>query len=97
MNNKDFIAALSNKMGMDSKETQIMTNKMVDCLASVLEENSEVAVSGFGSFEVKKKNERVIIHPSTGKKMLVPPKLTVNFKLSKTLKVKAKSKVDLQE
>jgi DNA-binding protein HU-beta/integration host factor subunit alpha len=29
---------------------------------------------------VKKKMERVMVNPSTGQRMLVPPKLVLNFK-----------------
>lgn len=92
MNNKGFIAALSEKMNLNQKETQTLANKMVDGMVNFMDEGNDVVVSGFGSFEVKKKNERVITNPSTGKRMLVPPKLTVNFKLSKSLKDKAKEK-----
>lgn len=92
MNNKGFIAALSEKMNLNQKETQTLANKLVDGMVNFMDEGNDVVVSGFGSFEVKKKNERVITNPSTGKRMLVPPKLTVNFKLSKSLKDKTKEK-----
>jgi DNA-binding protein HU-beta/integration host factor subunit alpha len=39
-----------------------------------------VLVPTFGTFEVKKKMERVMVNPSTGQRMLVPPKLVLNFK-----------------
>ena len=59
-------------------------------MTEMLESGNEVNVQGFGSFEVKKKNERVIVHPSTGKKILVPPKLVVGFKQSNVLKSQVK-------
>lgn len=43
-----------------------------------------IMVSGFGTFETRKRLERVLISPSTGQRMLVPPKIVVNFKLSNT-------------
>ena len=42
----------------------------------------------FGNFEVKKRLERVIVNPTTGQRMLVPPKLVVAFKPSQILKAK---------
>lgn len=47
-----------------------------------------IMVSGFGTFETRKRLERVLISPATGQRMLVPPKIVVNFKLSNTLKAK---------
>ena len=53
-------------------------------------ELDSVVVPGFGTFEPKKRNERVMIHPSTGKRMLVPPKVVLGFKVSNVLKAKLK-------
>ena len=54
-----------------------------------LEENA-VMVPNFGTFEVKKKMERIMVNPSTGQRMLVPPKLVLGFKPSPTWKDKIK-------
>ena len=45
----------------------------------------------FGSFEVKKRLERIMVNPSTGQRMLVPPKLVLNFKPVASIKEKLKS------
>ena len=47
-------------------------------------------VVGFGNFEAKKKNERVVVNPSNGKRMLVPPKVVLAFKVSNVLKNRLK-------
>jgi len=88
MNNKEFITELSSRLNLQFKETQDVANNLLETFTSLLEKGNEVALTGFGSFEVKKRNERIIINPSSGKKMLVPPKLTVNFKQSSILKAK---------
>ena len=92
MNNREFIEELSAKLQLDTKETQRIVNSMVDSMATLRDEGNEIGVAGFGTFEVKKKNERIIVHPSTGKKMLVPPKLALNFKQSNILKSQVKEK-----
>ena len=38
-------------------------------------------------------NERVMVNPSNGKRMLVPPKITMNFKVSNVLKARLKNQV----
>ena len=55
-----------------------------------LEEGNMIAVQGFGSFEVKKKAERISINPASKQRMLVPPKLVLSYKPSNTLKDKFK-------
>ena len=55
-----------------------------------LEEGNVIAVQGFGSFEVKKKAERISINPASKQRMLVPPKLVLSYKPSNTLKDKFK-------
>ena len=48
-------------------------------------------VPNFGTFEVKKKLERIMVNPSTGQRMLVPPKLVLNFKLNANWKERVKN------
>jgi DNA-binding protein HU-beta/integration host factor subunit alpha len=44
------------------------------------QEDDSLMIPNFGTFEVKKKMERIMVNPSTGQRMLVPPKLVLNFK-----------------
>ncbi len=61
---------------------------LVSELTAALEDEQTVSISSFGNFEVKKRLERVIVNPTTGQRMLVPPKLVVAFKPSQILKSK---------
>ena len=63
-------------------------NALTSEMASQFEEENTITIFGFGSFEVRKKLERVVINPATKQRMLVPPKMTLNFKPSTTLKEK---------
>ncbi|MBQ1486774.1 MAG: HU family DNA-binding protein [Muribaculaceae bacterium] len=68
--------------------------KLLDSLAGVLStrcgEMDTVVIPSFGAFEPKKRNERVMLHPSTGRRMLVPPRVVLSFKISQVLKAKLK-------
>ena len=55
-----------------------------------LQEGKIIAIQGFGTFEVKKKMERISVNPSTQQRMLIPPKLVLTYKPSITLKEKFK-------
>ena len=91
MNNKQFIAELARRMGYSSTDTQKMIYQVIDAMGDSFMEGNTVIVQNFGSFEVKKRLERIIVNPTTGQRMLVPPKLTLGFKISPTWKGKLKS------
>ena len=80
MNNKDFIAELAQRTGFTAEDTQKYVNSIVEAMGDHFQESDSVLIPTFGTFEVKKKLERVMVNPSTGLRMLVPPKLVLNFK-----------------
>lgn len=90
MNNKEFIASLASRTGYSQDTTQKMVKTVIEVMATNFEAGDPVQITGFGSFEVKKRLERVMKNPSTGNTMLIPPKLVLNFK--PTLSVKAQFK-----
>jgi DNA-binding protein HU-beta len=90
MNNKEFIAELSKRFGYTFDETQNIVNTLVGTMNANFQEIEPVSVPAFGTFEVKKKLERIVVNPSTQQRMLVPPKLVLNFKPSASLKEKIK-------
>jgi len=92
MNNKEFISELATRMGFSMAETQRMVTSVVDEAAERLQGGDTLSVIGFGTFDVKKKMERVIINPATQQRMLVPPKLVLDFKAVPRLKDKIKGK-----
>ena len=90
MNNKEFIADLANRTKLGSREVGSLVNATVSAIIGELTEENTIAIPGFGSFEVKKKLERVLVNPTTKQRMLIPPKMTVNFKPNTSLKLKVK-------
>lgn len=85
MNNKDFLNALSKRTGYKPNEVQRMVKATFSTIISQLAEGNSVTLTSLGTFDVKKRMERIMNNPSTGKKMLVPPKLVVSFKPQKGL------------
>ena len=59
-------------------------------MAQQLQDGNTVAIHGFGTFEVRKKLERISINPATQQRMLIPPKLVLTYKPSAILKEKFK-------
>ena len=64
MNNKEFIATLAAKTGYTQDESQKMAKAIVDLMGKSFESGEPVPVVGFGTFEVKKRLERVMVNPS---------------------------------
>lgn len=86
MNNKEFIAELSRRLGYTAKDTSSLMAALVAGMTEELEDENVIAVQNIGSFEVRKKQERVVVNPATQQRMLVPPKLVINFKPSASFK-----------
>lgn len=88
MNNKEFISELSKQSSLSTSVTGKLVNEFIKILEEHFEHNDVVSFSSFGSFEVKKKLERISVNPTTGKRYLIPPKLVLAFKQSNVLKDK---------
>lgn len=86
MNNKEFIATLASRLGISVADTQSMADGLTAIISSELENGNAIQIGGLGTFEVKKRMEKEMVSPSTGKRMLVPPKLVVSFKPIEALK-----------
>lgn len=91
MNNKDFINELSARTGYSASDVQKMVNDLITVMSDRFIEGDSVVVPNFGTFEVKKKMERIMVNPSTQQRMLVPPKLVLGFKPNVTWKDKLKN------
>jgi len=93
MENKELVEKVSEKLGRSRGDV----NKLLEALCDVVRERcgelDSIAIPAFGTFEARKKNERVMVNPSNGKRMLVPPKITMNFKVSNVLKARLKNQV----
>jgi DNA-binding protein HU-beta/integration host factor subunit alpha len=92
MNNKDFITMMAVRTGLKMYEVQSMMDTVINAMGDHFMESEAVQLPNFGVFEVRKKLERVIVNPSTGERMLVPPKLVLGFKPSPLLKDKIKER-----
>lgn len=90
MNNKEFISELSHRLGYTAKDTSELIASVLSEITQQLQEDRAITIQGFGSFEVKKKAERISINPTTKQRMLVPPKLVLTYKPSNLLKGKFK-------
>lgn len=88
MNNKEYIAELAQQSGYTQTDTQKMVAAVIEQMGDSFEEGNSVLIPNFGTFEVKKRLERIIVNPGTQQRMLVPPKLVLNFRPKDSVKDK---------
>lgn len=91
MNTDDFISSLSEKTGRDVDDTARLVSSLTDIIVGGMQDGKAVSLQGFGIFEVKKRPEKIVINPTTGKRILYPPKLVIGFRPSSLLKEKINS------
>ena len=90
MNNKEFTSELSQRLGYTIRDTSELMASLLSDMTQQLHEGNTITVQGFGTFEVRKKIERITINPVTKLRMLIPPKLVLAYKPSNVLKDKFK-------
>ena len=61
MNNKDFTSELSRRLGYTIKDTSELMSSLLSDMTQELQEGNVVTIQGFGTFEVKKKAERITV------------------------------------
>ncbi len=77
-------------MGYSNKDATQFVSSVLNVMSQELQDGKSVVIQGFGSFDVKKKLERISVNPVTRQRMLIPPKLVLSYKPSITLKEKFK-------
>ena len=90
MNTVELTSLLSQKLQLSKAEGTLLLDNTITIVTNELLKNNSVSFHNFGILEVKKREERVSVNPASGKRMLVPPKLVVKFKMSNALKDKLK-------
>lgn len=91
MNNKELLLELSKRLGKSQKEISKMLEYTSEAIISNLKSGNTISFQGFGNFEPREKQERIIINPATKEVIKVPAKTSVNFKVGTIFKEKIKN------
>ena len=83
---KDFIGLISNASGLSKKETEQLLMTMNAIVRENLMAGKAIQLQGLGALEIKERNERVIVHPRTGERTIVPSKNQLVFRPVANLK-----------
>lgn len=95
MTKTDLIEKVAEETGMTKKDTSEVVNSIFDTITEFLAEEAKkdsdrqkVQVIGFGSFEVRDRDERKGRNPKTNEDIVIPARKVPAFKAGKTLKDK---------
>lgn len=91
MDNKTFIDRLAQELSADRETVESLVSSLAGIVGEKGAEMDSVSLTGFGTFEPKKRMERVAVHPATGAKILVPPKIVIGFRPAANLKQKIRN------
>jgi len=88
MNRSELSAEIAKKTGISKKEALKYVDLMTSCIVDAMEKGERVEIRGFGSFVVKKYDERSGVNPKSGVKIKIPAKKLPAFKPGRDLKEK---------
>ena len=88
MNKADLVKAIAAESGLTKKASEAALNAVVASVTKALKEGDKVALIGFGTFMVVKKEARQGINPATKEKITIPARKVVKFKPGTDLDLK---------
>jgi integration host factor subunit alpha len=82
---REAVLCLMEKMGWSASESSAFLEAWLDQMKLALFDENELKISGFGTFSVKQKKERLARNPKTGEPAKVSERYVVRFLASKQL------------
>ena len=87
MNKSDILEFLSSKFNyLPNSEVEKIFSKIINSFTDSLSSDERIEIRGFGTFTIKKRDERIGRNPRTGKEIKIASKRSIHFKSSKELK-----------
>jgi integration host factor subunit alpha len=82
----DLAEALNRKLGLSRSESLSMVESILDHMSGALEGGESVKISGFGTFLLRDKAQRIGRNPKTGVEVPITPRRVLTFRASQMLK-----------
>ncbi len=86
MNKAALIEQIAKDTKMPKTACKSMLESFVRSVEATLKKGKSVVLTGFGTFTVMKRKERMGINPATGKKMKISSKRVPKFRAGKRLR-----------
>ncbi|MBN8484873.1 MAG: integration host factor subunit alpha [Sphingomonadales bacterium] len=82
----DLAEALNRKLGLSRSDSLSMVESILEHMSSALEQGENVKISGFGTFLLRDKAQRIGRNPKTGVEVPITPRRVLTFRASQMLK-----------
>lgn len=82
----DLADALNRKVGLSRSESLSMVEAILEHMSGALEAGENVKISGFGTFLLRDKRQRIGRNPKTGVEVPITPRRVLTFRASQMLK-----------
>jgi integration host factor subunit alpha len=82
----EIAEAINRRLGLSRSESLAMVESILNLMADALAKGENVKVSGFGTFLLRDKAERVGRNPKTGVEVPITPRRVLTFRASQMLK-----------
>lgn len=86
MTKAEIVNLVFEKVGLPRNEAQNIVEVVFDSIKQTLVSGESIKISGFGTFNVRKKNSRIGRNPKTKEEVEITPRRVVTFKASDQLK-----------
>ena len=82
----DIAEILNKQVGLSRAESAELVEQVLDMVTEALITGENVKISGFGTFVLRDKNERVGRNPKTGIEVPITPRRVLTFRPSQSLR-----------
>jgi integration host factor subunit alpha len=82
----DIAELLNKQIGLSRAESAELVEQVLDLVTEALETGENVKISGFGTFVLRDKNERIGRNPKTGIEVPITPRRVLTFRPSQSLR-----------
>lgn len=86
MNKTELIVAIADAAGLSKKDAGKALDATIAAITTTLKKGGKVQLTGFGTFETRKRAARKGKNPATGKEISIPAATVPAFKFGKTIK-----------
>jgi len=86
----ELVDMVTENTGLKKKDVKTVVDGAIESITKSLSKGSKIQLTGFGTFEVRQRQERQGVRPGTTEKITIPASKYPAFKAGKALKESVK-------
>lgn len=93
MNRSELINTVADKARISQRESERLVKIITDTITEQIAQGDKVTISGFGTFEKRRRKQTIARNPKTGERMVIKAQNTPTFRAGAALKSAVKEDV----